>query len=48
MFSLRLSLALPGVTVAHQISAALLVAVLSSLTVRGWRIAPNLPETTHG
>ncbi len=48
VFSLRLSLALPGVTVAHQISAALLVAVLSSLTVRGWRIAPNLPETTHG
>ena len=48
VFSLRLSLALPGVTVAHQITAALLVAVLSSLTVRGWRIAPNLPETSHG
>lgn len=48
VFSLRLSLAVPGVTVAHQISAALLVAVLSSLAVRGWRIAPNLPETSHG
>ena len=48
VFSLRLSLAMPGVTVAHQISAALLVAVLSSLTVRGWRIAPNLPEMSHG
>ena len=48
VFSLRLSLALPGVTVAHQITAALLVAVLSSLTVRAWRIAPNLPETSHG
>jgi len=48
VFSLRLSLAMPGVTVAHQITAALLVAVLSSLTVRGWRIAPNLPEMSHG
>jgi cytochrome c oxidase assembly protein subunit 15 len=48
VFSLRLSLAMPGVTVAHQISAALLVAVLSSLTVRGWRIAPNLPVMSHG
>ena len=48
VFSLRRSLALPGVTVAHQITAALLVAVLSSLTVRAWRIAPNLPETSHG
>jgi cytochrome c oxidase assembly protein subunit 15 len=48
VFSLRLTLAVPGVTVAHQITAALLVAVLSSLAVRGWRIAPTLPETSHG
>jgi len=48
VFSLRFTLAVPGVTVAHQITAALLVAVLSSLAVRGWRIAPNLPETSHG
>jgi cytochrome c oxidase assembly protein subunit 15 len=34
--SLRLSLAVPAVTVAHQLTAALLVAVLSALTARSW------------
>jgi cytochrome c oxidase assembly protein subunit 15 len=32
--SLRLSLSVPAVTVAHQLTAALLVAVLSALTAR--------------
>ena len=39
VLSLRLTLAVPGVTVAHQITAALLVAVLSALAVRLWRPA---------
>jgi len=34
--SLRLTLSVPAVTVAHQITAALLVAVLSALTARSW------------
>jgi cytochrome c oxidase assembly protein subunit 15 len=34
--SLRLSLSVPAVTVAHQLTAALLVAVLSALTARSW------------
>lgn len=35
--TLRLALSVPLVTVAHQITAALLIAVLSALTVRTWR-----------
>lgn len=35
--SLRLTLAVPAVTVAHQLTAALLVAVLAALTARGLR-----------
>ncbi len=35
--SLRLTLAVPAITVAHQLTAALLVAVLAALTARGLR-----------
>ena len=45
--SLRLSLTQPGLTVAHQITAALLVAVLSGLTARSWRGQSGL-EVSHG
>jgi cytochrome c oxidase assembly protein subunit 15 len=34
--SLRLQLAVPGVTIAHQLVAALLLAILAALTCRGW------------
>ena len=34
--SLRLQLAVPGVTIAHQLGAALLLAILAALTCRGW------------
>ena len=34
--SLRLQLAVPGVTIAHQLVAALLLAILAALTSRGW------------
>ncbi len=42
VLSLRLSLSIPAVTVAHQLGAALLVAVLAALTVRSW------PEVLRG
>lgn len=42
VLSLRLSLSVPAVTVAHQLGAALLVAVLAALTVRSW------PEVLRG
>jgi len=42
VLSLRLSLSVPVVTVAHQLGAALLVAVLAALTVRSW------PEVLRG
>ena len=48
VLSLRLSLRVPAITVAHQISAALLVALLAALAVRALRSAPNLPEVSHG
>jgi heme a synthase len=48
VLSLRLSLQVPPVTVAHQISAALLVAVLAALTVQTLRTAPSFPEPSHG
>ncbi|MGB7564164.1 MAG: heme A synthase, partial [Prochlorococcaceae cyanobacterium] len=35
VWSLRLTLAVPAVTVLHQLTAALLVAVLAALSVRG-------------
>ena len=34
--SLRLQLTVPGVTIAHQLVAALLLAILAALTCRGW------------
>ena len=34
--SLSLQLAVPGVTIAHQLGAALLLAILAALTCRGW------------
>ena len=34
--SLRLQLSVPGVTIAHQLGAALLLAILAALTCRGW------------
>ena len=45
--SLRFTLAVPGVTVAHQITAALLVAVLSALVVRVRRPAETSLELSH-
>jgi cytochrome c oxidase assembly protein subunit 15 len=48
VFTLRLSLTVPAITVAHQITAALLVAVLSALAVRLWRIAFTPQEQSHG
>ena len=42
VLSLRLRLSVPAVTVAHQLGAALLVAVLAALTVRSW------PEVLRG
>ena len=47
VLSLRLTLAVPGVTVAHQITAALLVAVLSALVVRVRRPAETSLELSH-
>ena len=47
VLSLRLTLAVPGVTVAHQITAALLVAVLSALTVRLRVPAQTSLEMSH-
>jgi cytochrome c oxidase assembly protein subunit 15 len=35
VWSLRLTLAVPAITVLHQLTAALLVAVLAALSVRG-------------
>jgi cytochrome c oxidase assembly protein subunit 15 len=47
VLSLRLTLAVPGVTVAHQITAALLVASLTALLVRVRRpVTPPL-ELSH-
>jgi cytochrome c oxidase assembly protein subunit 15 len=55
VFTLRLALAVPLVTVGHQITAALLVAVLAALAVRSWRSAAPSPmtrpfplQTSHG
>ena len=46
---LRLGLAVPAVTVAHQITAALLVAVLAALAVRSWRFPhPSFLSSRHG
>jgi cytochrome c oxidase assembly protein subunit 15 len=47
LLSLRLTLAVPGVTVAHQLTAALLVAVLSALVVRVSRPADSSLELSH-
>ena len=48
IFTLRLSLTVPALTVAHQITAALLVAVLSALAVRLGRTAFTPLEQSHG
>lgn len=40
VLTLRLSLAVPLVTVGHQITAALLVGLLTGLAVRSWSLAP--------
>jgi len=48
VLSLRLSLQEPAVTVAHQITAALLVASLAALSVRTLRRDPIFPEPSHG
>ena len=49
--SLRLQLSVPGVTIAHQLVAALLVAILAALSCRGWlAVAPHplpAPELEH-
>ena len=47
VFSLRLTLAVPAVTVAHQIGAALLVAVLAALFSRSF-LQRSHPELRHG
>ena len=47
VFSLRLTLAVPAVTVAHQIVAALLVAVLAALFSRSL-LSCSHPELSHG
>ena len=47
VFSLRLTLAVPAVTVAHQIGAALLVAVLAALFSRSL-LQRSHPELRHG
>ena len=39
--SLRLQLSVPGVTIAHQLVAALLLAILAALTCRGWLAQVN-------
>ena len=41
--SLRLQLAVPGVTIAHQLVAALLLAILAALTCRGWLAVVSKP-----
>jgi cytochrome c oxidase assembly protein subunit 15 len=45
VLSLRLTLAVPAVTVAHQLGAALLVAVLAALVTRGWLEPQADPQT---
>ena len=47
VFSLRLTLSVPAVTVAHQIGAALLVAVLAALFSRSF-LQRSHPELRHG
>jgi len=46
VFTLRLALAVPLITVGHQITAALLVAVLAALAMRTWR--SSLPSADLG
>ena len=48
VISLRLSLAVPAVTIAHQLGAALLVAVLAGLLARGDRPSTAPAEAIHG
>jgi len=57
VFTLRLALSVPLVTVGHQLTAALLVAVLAALAVQGWRSTDPCPipapspsplQTSHG
>jgi cytochrome c oxidase assembly protein subunit 15 len=47
VMSLRLTLAVPAVTVAHQLMAAFLVAVLAALLSRSF-LSPSLQEFSHG
>ena len=48
VISLRLSLAVPAVTIAHQLGAALLVAVLAGLMARGDRPSTVPSQAIHG
>jgi cytochrome c oxidase assembly protein subunit 15 len=48
VWSLRLSLSVPAVTVAHQVGAALLVAVLAALLVRSGTPRSQFLEVIHG
>ncbi|MFO7630225.1 MAG: COX15/CtaA family protein [Prochlorococcaceae cyanobacterium] len=49
VWSLRLALAAPLLTVAHQISAALLIALLVALASRSWRpFNSTMAEVAHG
>jgi cytochrome c oxidase assembly protein subunit 15 len=48
IWALRLSLSVPAVTVAHQVGAALLVAVLAALVVRSRLPRPQSLEVSHG
>jgi cytochrome c oxidase assembly protein subunit 15 len=48
VWALRLSLSVPAVTVAHQVGAALLVAVLAALVVRSRLPRPRSLEVSHG
>ncbi|PZV01538.1 MAG: heme A synthase, partial [Cyanobium sp.] len=45
VFTLRLALSVPLVTVGHQLTAALLVAVLAALAVQAWRSSDLSPMT---
>ncbi|MCP9884482.1 COX15/CtaA family protein [Synechococcus sp. ATX 2A4] len=47
VLTLRLSLAVPLVTVGHQITAALLVGLLTGLAVRSWNLAPARFSAVH-
>ncbi len=47
VLTLRLSLAVPLITVGHQITAALLLGLLTALAVRNWSLAPAQPAAVQ-